>query len=215
MEIAKLILEFVKALVWPLVFVIAVFVFRDQIRDAFQRARTIDAMGVNVELAERVEEAQEALEEAQAEARRPVAPETDTPVSAETAAKARQVLKEVLSIMRENRLDFSAASRVTKLHRALTATAHAFGFRQYGPYMARRIAEETNLWGWPALVDTTRLLVRLMPIEDAGRDVELQESQRVSSTDIRLIRGMASQAMETLTTLLGETAYTYDEQAAP
>ncbi|HWZ43206.1 MAG TPA: hypothetical protein VNW97_07000 [Candidatus Saccharimonadales bacterium] len=52
MELAKLTLEYVKAITWPLIAVISIFVFRKSIEALISRITKVDVLGVSAELGE-------------------------------------------------------------------------------------------------------------------------------------------------------------------
>jgi hypothetical protein len=53
-EIARLVLDYLKALVWPLATLIIVYGFRGQIRDLIRRVRTVHAPGIDAAFSEQV-----------------------------------------------------------------------------------------------------------------------------------------------------------------
>lgn len=228
MEIAKLVLEYWKASVWPLVFVIAVLVFRDQIRDALRRARSIDAMGVNVELAEQVEEAQEALAEAQEEIAHDLSPRAQTPPG-EAAIAAHRALKRIAEVRRdypsrnENRsrvgVDVAMRATISLLTEACLIVAEEFGSSTFDVNFTSRLSDETGLSGWRAVVDTTILLRRFTRREGDGVEqgwvVEGQPPapHKLSLGEMFKAMHVAEGALNILEDLLARAAQTVVEQA--
>ncbi|WP_190093573.1 hypothetical protein [Streptomyces melanogenes] len=64
MEIARLVLDFIKVLAWPLVTVFAAHVFRADIQRLFLRVRTLSAPGIDAEFSEEVAETNAEVEAA-------------------------------------------------------------------------------------------------------------------------------------------------------
>ncbi|MFD7595956.1 hypothetical protein ACFV6D_23310 [Kitasatospora sp. NPDC059812] len=64
MEIAKLVLEFVKALIWPLIVLFIALAFREQFRKLLDRLKEVNGGGITAAFGEDVERAQAAAEAA-------------------------------------------------------------------------------------------------------------------------------------------------------
>lgn len=64
MEIARLVLDFTKVFVWPLVVLLIAYGFRDEVRGLLRRVRNLSAVGVDAEFSEAVEEASAGAEAA-------------------------------------------------------------------------------------------------------------------------------------------------------
>ncbi|WP_433225581.1 hypothetical protein [Actinomadura formosensis] len=200
MEIAKLVLEYWKASVWPLVFVIAVLVFRDQIRDALKRAKTFDAMGVSVELAEGAQEAHEALDQVGEQSTTPPLQDGEpeavlSPVSRKTSRAAARALQQVTDIQRETSPDrpTGLGTEGVNFRLALLATAFAFGAPTWTDRLAAKLAEETGNPNWKAFA------------EAAERTLELPVSTG-SAAERRLVHRLTRRALDQLAHLLEQVA---------
>ncbi|MFI9339981.1 hypothetical protein ACIG0D_01695 [Streptomyces sp. NPDC052773] len=77
MEIARLILDYIKALTWPAVTLGGLFIFRQQLRDLSGRISRANFMGVEIEAA--IRETQTAIEEAVTESEEELPLETSDP----------------------------------------------------------------------------------------------------------------------------------------
>ncbi|MFD8396241.1 hypothetical protein ACFV2N_45430 [Streptomyces sp. NPDC059680] len=64
MDIARLVLDFTKVLVWPLVVLFIAYGFRDEVRGLLRRVRNLSAVGVDAEFSEAVEVASAGVEAA-------------------------------------------------------------------------------------------------------------------------------------------------------
>ncbi|WP_405555669.1 hypothetical protein [Streptomyces sp. NBC_01171] len=78
MEIARLVLDYLKALVWPVVFLIVAFRFKPEIARLIRRIRTLSAPGVDAEFSDEVAE-----------------------ISAETEAAVRQAQRDTQGVAEE------------------------------------------------------------------------------------------------------------------
>lgn len=75
MEIAKLVLEYIKVLVWPLVTIALVWALRSRIQEAMRRITRVDTVAGAIEFAEDAREVREQTEEL-ADVRRVLSPES-------------------------------------------------------------------------------------------------------------------------------------------
>jgi hypothetical protein len=66
MDVARLVLEYLKALVWPVALVVALVVFRRVLPDLLSRLRSVEALGAKAEFAERLADVSGQLEDAAA-----------------------------------------------------------------------------------------------------------------------------------------------------
>ncbi|MET9255014.1 hypothetical protein [Streptomyces sp. NPDC003717] len=64
MQIAALVLDYLKVLLWPLVTFAVIYTFRDDVRDLVKRVRSLSAPGVDAEFSEEVVEVSAAAEAA-------------------------------------------------------------------------------------------------------------------------------------------------------
>ncbi|MFH9768108.1 MULTISPECIES: hypothetical protein [Streptomyces] len=64
MEIARLVLDFLKVLVWPAVFLAVAYAFREEVRGLLKRVKALSAVGVDAEFSEAVEQVSAEAEEA-------------------------------------------------------------------------------------------------------------------------------------------------------
>lgn len=69
-EIARLVLDYLKALVWPVVFLIVAFRFKPEIARLIRRIRTLSAPGVDAEFSDEVAEISAETEAAVRQAQR-------------------------------------------------------------------------------------------------------------------------------------------------
>ncbi|MFB6705749.1 hypothetical protein ACFCW6_13655 [Streptomyces sp. NPDC056333] len=63
-DIARLVLDFTKVFVWPLVVLFIAYGFRDEVRGLLRRMRNLSAVGVDAEFSEAIEEASAGAEAA-------------------------------------------------------------------------------------------------------------------------------------------------------
>ena len=90
MEIAKVILEYVKAVMWPITVLTLSLVFRNEIKRVFSRLRkAVLPGGVSVDLQEEVHEVKELTEKVESAALR--ADRKRTPGIPKTEANARMI----------------------------------------------------------------------------------------------------------------------------
>jgi hypothetical protein len=61
-EIAKLVLEYVKAVIWPAMFGLVIFRYRTEVRSLLSRMRSLSTVAGSAEFTEEVQEAREAAE---------------------------------------------------------------------------------------------------------------------------------------------------------
>ncbi|MFI2673161.1 hypothetical protein ACH5AU_27035 [Streptomyces albidoflavus] len=114
MEIAKLVLEFLKVLTWPLIFVVLVLAFREEFRGLLQRMTTVRTPGgAELEFAERAHE---------------VRSEAENLLPAELGASAPDTIGSELD---PSSLTFDALVRVAKWdgRSAINAAWHEVGSR--------------------------------------------------------------------------------------
>lgn len=161
MEIAKLVLEYWKASIWPIFLMVAVLVFRKQISDALRRAKTIDAMGVNVELAEQVEEVQAAAENVIEGIREDLEEshnEEEVRPPGRVAIEKAQAALEALPaeppdiLLDRNlaleKLAFYANRAVMRFESSLDTVAHAFGHEEFNALALGDVCAETGVAVW-------------------------------------------------------------------
>ncbi|MGX1476255.1 UNVERIFIED_CONTAM: hypothetical protein RKD50_005063 [Streptomyces canus] len=86
MEIARLVLDFLKVLVWPAVLLAVAYGFREEVRGLLRRVKALSAVGVDAEFSEAVEQASAEVEEAVAQAE-PQASELPVPSTATVAER--------------------------------------------------------------------------------------------------------------------------------
>lgn len=166
MEIAELVLEFWKASIWPIAFLTAVMLFRDQIRDALKRAKTVDAMGVSVELAESAVEVQAALDRGQSttppaqDSEPATGPRPVSRATLEAAAKAYQRVAAILEQFPTNP-PFNLETEGALFRTALIETAFWFGEPTWTDDLATRLAEETGNLNWVAFNEAGKRILQL------------------------------------------------------
>ncbi|MEU8342414.1 hypothetical protein AB0C74_12015 [Spirillospora sp. NPDC048832] len=200
MEIAKLVLEFLKVLVWPGVLLILAWRFKEQFTALLQRMTNIDAMGINVELAEQAEAAQEAIEAAQPEA------EPETPSAAENGAPrpkpaisspAEAALGLIQAIERDvTALPVTSVTRSLRnrelFSTSLSIVAAAFGYQAFSREVATSLADRTGQHGWINLYDAH---TRVMELAEREKDrPNVRETRRQLSLDgVATVKALLSQ----------------------
>ncbi|GAB2828851.1 hypothetical protein GCM10027176_36310 [Actinoallomurus bryophytorum] len=176
--------------------VLVIVVFRNQIRDALRRARSIDAMGINMKLAEETREVQEALAETRFEAEEVSSDEATSEIIADgdtrkrlepfTVDAARKAMGSVVSLkaaMAE--LPLTSPRRATRskhgLDMVLAAVAVAFGYDIFSRQVAAAIAARTGQLGWLDLYETQEKVKEM--IEDKSLPVNNRETRRILVSD--------------------------------
>ncbi|MFZ4234273.1 hypothetical protein ACOZGD_03650 [Streptomyces murinus] len=89
MEIARLVLDFLKVLVWPAVVVAVAFGFREEFRGLLRRMKLLSAVGVDAQFSEAVERASVEAEAAVTQSE----PQSGEPIGSASPATAEEELR--------------------------------------------------------------------------------------------------------------------------
>ena len=215
MRIAELVLAYVRVLVWPALLLTLVILFRARVHHLFDRMTKVDAFGANIEFAQSVGAAREALAAAHdAEQTHQTGSSERSPDSLGAhsdpglGSAARRALagipncRTVRSPTMQDRLDVDTVRRArTCLTAALDSVEQAFGPLKLGS--ASHMAERTGITQWTSVIRALDGADRAGALADhlvnqSGRDTLTPYRRELAHDYLNVVRGALDLLVETL-----------------
>lgn len=206
MEVAKLILEYINAIIWPAVALIAILTLRKKIPTLLTRVRSVEAFGASLTFSEEIREAQRSLDQEEDKLQLMSPSPTNDILATSQNRPIEDICNDLLAVIpkKSYMLDPSIDNGyigLSEVHWSVNAILLSFGISTKDPEPAIRLVEMTGVTAWvPVIRAATQI-----EIVDPGESVLIGASRPPTAKDLSGRAVYLSSACDEILDLLRRT----------